>query len=188
MCDRKNMKICLPDNLSLLDSSYFKSHGIWVLEKDQRQMWIPYTHLDRNLSLAIATSTLTVSWRHSVAAPMVSCLPFSYIFSPPTPSLPNSPLRFLPVPSCAPSELPVCPSSQQNPELSLLPHLSQLHAHFSLLCSVFLLASAEKIQWPRWPVANPAIHIFLSFSLDNCSGLRKHLFPTPVCQNPGALC
>lgn len=107
MCDRKNMKICLPDNLSLLDSSYFKSHGIWVLEKDQRQMWIFYTRLDRNLSLAIATSTLTVSWRHSVVVPMVSCLPFSYIFSPPAPSLPNSPLRFLPVPSCAPSELPL---------------------------------------------------------------------------------
>lgn len=38
LCDRENMKICLLDNLSFLDSRHFKSHEIWVLEKDQRQM------------------------------------------------------------------------------------------------------------------------------------------------------
>lgn len=107
MCDRKNMKICLPDNLSLLDSNYLKSREIWLLVKDQRQMWIPYTRLDRNLSLSIAASTLTVSWGHSVAVSMVSCLPFSYIVFPPAPLLPISRLRFLSVQSCAPSGLPL---------------------------------------------------------------------------------
>ena len=37
-CDRENLKICFPDNLSLLESSHFKSDGIWVLEKSQRLM------------------------------------------------------------------------------------------------------------------------------------------------------
>ena len=36
LCERRNVKVCLSDNLNLLDSSYFKYHGIWVLVKDQR--------------------------------------------------------------------------------------------------------------------------------------------------------
>lgn len=139
LCDSKNLKICLPDNHSLLDSSHFKSDGIWVLEKGERLTWTPTqmswqkplcSHYDFHADCFLGTLS---------GSPTVSC---SIVF-PPGPSLPTDPPRLLPVQSRAASEpWGLC---QCTAELLFSPSPSPGTPQTPLLCVP--PASAERLGW-----------------------------------------
>lgn len=166
LCDSKNLKICLPDNHSLLDSSHFKSDGIWVLEKGERLTWTPTqmswqkplcSHYDFHADCFLGTLS---------GSPTVSC---SIVF-PLGPSPPTGPPGLLPVQSRAAFEPWVCASAQQS---RYSPHLPG-PAHLRLLCSVFLRHQLKDSG--EGQVANPTTK-YLSFFPDGCQGWEDPCAP-----------